>query len=84
MRMNANHARASHPRTDRLRPPTTGEAPLITETGPTTEQERCPKQIPGTDIRCTRHTHPPESACTASGSRDGIRFNAVFWREDQR
>jgi hypothetical protein len=81
--MNDRIARAPHAKRATLLVPTDREDPPITETKPAPE-DTCPRRIPGTDIRCTRHTHPPESACTASGSRNGVRFNAVFWREDPR
>jgi hypothetical protein len=84
MTVNANSAASGHPRTTSLRPGPAPETPVITDTGPATDGERCAWLIPGTDIRCTRHTHPPQAACTASGVRNGVRFNAVFWREDQQ
>jgi hypothetical protein len=85
MTVNHHTANAAHPRTTNLRPGQPTEAPVITEQPcPDDAPDRCEWAIPGTDIRCTRHTHPPQAACTASGVRNGVRFNAVFWREDQR
>ena len=73
---NRHHA---DPRPTRL-PPRDATSEPITEPPVPPDDERCPLLLPGTDIRCAAHTHPPTAACAATGVRDGVRFSAFFWR----
>jgi hypothetical protein len=75
MTVNANAARATHPHRDTLCP-TTGDSPVITDTGMARGEDRCPHHMPGCPgIRCQRPTH--DDGLCWSVRRDP--YAAAYW-----
>jgi hypothetical protein len=81
MTVNANQAAAGHPRSTNLRPPTTGDVPVITDSG-------CPDD--GDDGCTTHHPDCPHIRCTLRDGHPGLcwrvdhnPYRASYWEKPE-